>query len=43
MKLNLEKILLGTLIFGVGFSWYTVINDFLRFNMIYGTIFRIEN
>ena len=43
MKLNLEKILFGTLIFGVGFSWYMVVNDFLRFNRIYGTIFRIEN
>jgi hypothetical protein len=43
MKLNLEKILLGSLIIGVGFSWFTVFNDFLRFNRIYGTVFRIEN
>jgi len=43
MKENFFKVLLGTLIFGVGFSWYTVINDFIRFERIYGTIFRIEN
>jgi hypothetical protein len=43
MKENFVKLLFGTLIFGVGFSWYTVINDFIRFERIYGTIFRIEN
>lgn len=43
MKLNSEKFLLLTLIFGVGFSWFTVINDFIRFQTIYGTIFKIAN
>jgi len=43
MKTYLGKLLLITLIGGVLFSWYTVINDFLRFYKIYGTIFRIEN
>lgn len=43
MKLNLNKILLGTLILGVGFSWITVINDFIRFKNIYGKVFRIDN
>lgn len=43
MRFKLEKILFVFLIFGVGFSWYTVFSDFLRFHKIYGTIFKIEN
>lgn len=43
MKFTSEKMLLAALIFGVGFSWYTVINDFIRFNSIYGTVFKVEN
>lgn len=43
MKSVIKYLLLISLLSGVIFSWYTVINDFLRFYKIYGTIFRIEN
>jgi hypothetical protein len=43
MRSRLEKLLIGVLGIGVGFSWVTVFSDFQRFYDIYGTIFRIQN
>jgi hypothetical protein len=43
MRSIFKNLLIITLLSGVGFSWYTVVNDFLRFHRIYGTVFRIEN
>ena len=43
MKRKIELILSLILAGGVLFSWFTVINDFIRFNRIYGTIFRLIN
>ena len=43
MKSKLQKLLTIILAGGSIFSWYTVFNDFSRFQRIYGTIFRIEN
>ena len=43
MKSKLQKLLTIILAGGSIFAWYTVFNDFSRFQRIYGTIFRIEN
>lgn len=43
MKSKLQKLLTIILFGGSIFAWYTVFNDFSRFQRIYGTIFRIEN
>ena len=43
MKIKLQNLLTIILAGGTIFAWYTVFNDFSRFQRIYGTIFRIEN
>jgi len=41
MKEQYEKLLTVILTGGSIFAWFTIYNDFLRFQSIYGTIFRI--
>jgi hypothetical protein len=43
MKTKLQNLLTIILAGGSIFALYTVFNDFVRFQRIYGTIFRIEN
>ena len=43
MKTKLQNLLTIILAGGSVFAWYTVFNDFVRFQRIYGSIFRIEN
>jgi len=41
MKEQYEKLLTIILAGGSIFAWFTIINDFIRFNSLYGTIFKI--
>ena len=41
MKIKPYYVLFIALLSGVGFSWFTVISDFIRFQKIYGTMFKV--